>query len=261
MIKVIITPDAHTLAIAASQFIAGRLLRRPNLVLGLATGGTVIDLYSELVRRYKAGEIDFNHVTTFNLDEYVGLPPYHPQSYQTFMFKHLFSHINIPRSHIHLLNGMAQDTKRECRDYETAIAATGGIDLQILGIGRNGHIAFNEPGAKRNSRTRKVRLSDDTIAANGDGRFFKNSNVVPHEALSMGIETIMEAREILLLATGSGKSLAIKRALQEPPSDDLPASFLQTHPACTFILDREASSLLNNQQVTFEIISHERIRA
>lgn len=225
----------------AADRVCERILAKPNLVLGLATGETPLQLYRELVERFGRGDVDFSKVTTFNLDEYLGLPPDHPQSYRYFMDRNLISHINIPRERTHVLDGMTRDAEKTCREYEAAIAEAGGIDIQILGIGGSGHIAFNEPGSTFDSRTRVVDLSEDTIRANSDGRFFKDPAEVPRQALSMGLGTIMEAKEILLLASGKRKANAIRTSLEGLPTPDVPASILQRHRAAHLFIDGAAA--------------------
>ncbi|MBS7609227.1 glucosamine-6-phosphate deaminase [Candidatus Bathyarchaeota archaeon] len=243
--KVIIVKDYGELSQRASFMIADALKRKRPFVLGLATGGTPEGCYRELVRMHGAGCLDFSHVITFNLDEYVGIPPYHPNSYRYYMEEKLFRHINIDRKNIHFLNSMARDLEAECQAYEEAIKAVGGIDLQVLGIGRNGHIAFNEPGSPIDSRTRVVTLSDETRIANS--RFFSSLDEVPKKALTMGIGTILEARRILLLASGPTKAEAIKAAVEGPITPNVPASFLRIHKDSTFIVDREAGCLLGSR--------------
>lgn len=244
-IRIIVKDTGDDVARAAADLIISRIKAKPAFTLGCATGGTVLPLYEELIRRHIADGVDFSRVTTFNLDEYAGLPREHSQSYWTFMHEQLFSKLNIPRDHVHILNGAANDLDDECTRFEKSIKDAGGIDLQILGIGRNGHIAFNEPGSSPESRTRVVQLADDTIAANSDGRFFKDAAEVPKQALTMGIGTILDAREIILLATGTGKAEAVNAAMHGPTTPDVPASFLQSHPHTTFIVDAQAATKLH----------------
>ncbi|RLI23840.1 glucosamine-6-phosphate deaminase, partial [Candidatus Bathyarchaeota archaeon] len=186
--------------------------------------------------------LSFSRVTTFNLDEYVGLPPDHPQSYHYYMFHNLFDHVDVRRENVHIPDGMAENLDEECRRYEEAIKEAGGIDLQLLGIGRNGHIGFNEPGSPFDSRTRVVKLSEQTRKDNA--RFFNSIDEVPTHAITMGIGTIMEARRIILIASGEAKAEAIAKAVKGPKTVDVPASALQDHPDCLFIIDKEAASLL-----------------
>src|SRR3954463_7165974 len=196
------------MAVAAAREVANVLNAKPNAVLGMATGSTPLGLYQELVRLHKKGELDFSHVTTFNLDEYVGLPITHPQSYHHFMHEHLFRHINIPPQNIHIPSGTTTNYRAFCEWYETRIKECGGIDLQILGIGTDGHIGFNEPGSSLTSRTRIKTLTRQTRLDNA--RFFGNVlDAVPTHCLTQGLATIMSARHVLLVATGPGKAEAV----------------------------------------------------
>lgn len=224
------------LSLAAAELVASRLKKRPYLVLGLPTGVTPIGLYENLVEVYNKGAADFLEVTTFNLDEYCGLSPEHPESYRAFMERHLFGLINIPfgQTHFPLCD------EKSCMAYEEMITVSGGIDLQILGIGRNGHIGFNEPGSAFDSRSRVVRLTEATTQNNA--QFFGSVHAVPKMAATMGIGTIMEAGEILLLASGSGKAEIIKKALKGPVTPEIPASILQRHKKFTVILDQESAA-------------------
>ena len=236
-VKICDTPD--DVARAAASEITGLVRQKPDAVLGLATGSTPVKTYAELVRMNQEG-LSFSGLTTFNLDEYWGLDGTHPQSYRYFMNHAFFADTDIQMWNTHVPNGMAVDADLECEAFETRIRACGGVDLWLLGIGRNGHIAFNEPGSAPDSRTRLVDLTESTIAANS--RFFERVEDVPKQALTAGIATICEAKRIILLATGKDKAKAIARAVQGVPHSSCPASFLQTHSDCTFILDREAAS-------------------
>jgi glucosamine-6-phosphate deaminase len=239
--RVTVFPDSHT----AARVVAARLaaaLAQPGLVLGLATGRTPIALYRELASLTAARGLDWSSVTTFNLDEFVGIPPEHPGSYRQFMQQHLFQHVNVPADRINFLHGM-DDPVAECRRYEQAIAAAGGIDVQILGIGTNGHIGFNEPGRALQSRTHRVRLEPDTRVSNAS-LFGGDPGRVPAEALSMGMATILQARSIVLLANGGDKAACIERTVNGPLTTDLPASFLQLHHDVDIILDAEAAGRL-----------------
>lgn len=236
-VKICDTPD--DVARIAALEIAALIHQKPGAVLGLATGSTPVKTYAELVRMNREG-LSFSRLTTFNLDEYWGLDGGHPQSYRHFMNHTFFDGTDIQLWNTHVPNGMAVDAGLECEAFEARIRACGGVDLWLLGIGRNGHIAFNEPGSAPDSRTRLVDLTESTIAANS--RFFERVDDVPKQALTAGIATICEARRILLLATGTDKAGAIARAVQGAPHPSCPASFLQTHSDCTFILDREAAS-------------------
>lgn len=244
VMKVIIVGSYLEMGERAAKLVQQLLHDKPNAVLGLATGSTPESTYAELVRMSQEKQIDFSHTVTFNLDEYYPIARSNSQSYWDFMHDKLFRHINVNPQHIHVLHGEAQDPVAECASYEEAIGKAGGIDLQILGIGNNGHIAFNEPGSPLTSRTRVVQLDESTIQANS--RYFSSAEDVPKQALSMGMGTIMEARHVILLASGAKKADAIRQSLEGPVTEAIPASILQQHPNCTFILDREAASLLKN---------------
>lgn len=223
-----------------ARHVAGRFLhalRRP-VVLGLATGGTTLPIYAALVEAYRADGASFRYATTFNLDEYVGLARDHPASFARFMRNALFGRVDIDPGYAHLLDGAAPDPAAEAERYERAIGAAGGIDLQLLGIGANGHIGFNEPGSPLGSRTRCVMLTPSTRDAN---RHFFGGETAPAQALTMGIATILEAREIMLAATGARKARAIACAVNGPAIPECPASALQTHPATTIVCDRDAA--------------------
>jgi glucosamine-6-phosphate deaminase len=225
----------------AAESISTLVTQQPGCVLGLPTGSTPIATYAKLVESHNAG-LSFADVATFNLDEYVGLPDKHEQSYHHFMATQLFDHIDIDTDRTHLPDGMADDLDTECQAYENDIANTGGLDLCVLGIGTNGHIAFNEPGCALDSRTRVVGLSPETISTNS--RLFDSPDDVPREAISAGIATILDAKRLLLLAYGGSKAEAVAQALAGPVTSDCPASYLQNHPDCTFLLDTESASLL-----------------
>eukprot|EP01127_Copromyxa_protea_P009818 TRINITY_DN2342_c0_g1_i2.p1 TRINITY_DN2342_c0_g1~~TRINITY_DN2342_c0_g1_i2.p1 ORF type:complete len:252 (+),score=54.97 TRINITY_DN2342_c0_g1_i2:77-757(+) len=217
----------------------------PQAVLGLATGSTPEATYAELARRHKEDNLSFAKVKTFNLDEYWGLDGDHEQSYRHFMNQKLFNHIDIKLWNTHTLNGKASNAELECQAYETKILASGGVDLWLLGVGTNGHIAFNEPGSSVDSKTRMVGLTPATIKANSDGRFFSDAKDVPRCALTAGVATILQSRKLILLATGKHKANAMKQAIHGDFTSEVPASLLQVHPDCTFILDKEAASELN----------------
>lgn len=225
---------------AARQY-AALLAKKPDAVLGFATGSTPLTLYAELVKSCQKGELSFRAAKTFNLDEYVGLDENDPQSYRYFMNKNLFSKIDIPIENTHVPSGKIA-TERQAEEYEEAIQSAGGIDLQLLGIGRNGHIGFNEPGTPFGSVTHRVRLSENTRAANA--RFFRSIDEVPAEAVSMGIKTVMNARSIILFAQGASKAETIRAALKGPVTEDVPASILQLHPFVTLYLDEQAAKYL-----------------
>ncbi len=247
-IKLKVCETSAEVAVEASEIIANLVRVRSDPVIGLATGSTPEQTYARLAELHHSEGLEFRRVTSFNLDEYWGLDGDHDQSYRYFMNDRLFRKIDIRPWNTHVLNGAAANPDLECRAFETRILAAGGIDLWLLGIGTNGHVAFNEPGSAVDSRTRLVNLAPSTIEANSDGRFFKDAASVPRFALSAGIGTIRAARRILLLATGARKAGAVARALEGPPTTDCPASLLQSHPDCTFIVDREAASELASGQ-------------
>ena len=240
-IRVFSNPDALGRALALD--IARRLADAPDSVLGLPTGRTPIPLYRELVQLCSAGRADFSRAATFNLDEFLGLDPRDPRSYRAFMQRHLFDHINLPPRRIQFLNGVARDVERECRRYEHAIDRAGGIDLQILGLGMNGHIGFNEPARALVASTHCTRLKPATRRANAS--FFDNRvSAVPREALSMGMATILHAARIVLVATGATKARCVQRTLEGPVTPRLPASFLQLHRHVEVWVDRGAAGNL-----------------
>ncbi|WP_299940317.1 glucosamine-6-phosphate deaminase [uncultured Microbulbifer sp.] len=242
--KVVIQEDAAGVASYGADLFRDQLWRKPDSVLGLATGSTPFSLYRLLIESNRRGEISFARATSFNLDEYMDLPPEHPQSYRHFMQKHLFAHIDIDPARTHVPPGNALDPIRACTDYERAIGAAGGIDIQLLGIGRNGHIGFNEPTSCLTSRTRVKTLTRETIDDNA--RFFAEGEPQPHLSITMGIGTIMEARLVVLLATGESKASAIKAMVEGPVSAWCPASALQMHPATVVIIDRAAAGALSD---------------
>ena len=228
--------------VAARLVVAGQLYLKPNSVLGLATGSTPEGMYAELVKVHNNVGLDFSDVISFNLDEYIGLNKDNEQSYYYFMHKHLFDHVNIKPENIHIPNGNPENLVEECKKYDELIEAKGGIDLQILGIGQNAHIGFNEPDIKFEATTHKVKLDEETIEANS--RFFDNKDDVPKYAISMGIKTIMLAKKIILLASGKNKAQAIYKAIYGSVRPDAPASILQLHRDVVVIVDKEAASLL-----------------
>ncbi|MCL2402184.1 MAG: glucosamine-6-phosphate deaminase [Oscillospiraceae bacterium] len=215
----------------AANIISAQILLHPNSNLGLATGSTPIGIYERLVEAYDLGDLDFSGVTTFNLDEYCGLSENDPQSYHYYMNEHLFSKVNIDRANAHVPKGNTGDADLECKRYETLITAGGGIDLQLLGIGNNGHIGFNEPSTVFEKDTHCVSLDEGTILANA--RFFDNPSDVPRQAITMGIGTIMQAKKILLVA--NGKTEILNKSLYGPITPNIPASILQLHPDLTVI--------------------------
>ena len=244
-------PDEYQLARDLAELIAGALRRRPNLVLGLPTGRTPIALYAELVRRARAGAIDFSRATTFNLDEFLGLPATHPGSYRQFMERHLFAHVGLSEPRVHFLDGTAPDPAEECARYERAIEAAGGIGLQVLGIGSNGHIGFNEPASELAARTHAVRLRPETRRANAE--FFGGDIAqVPEQALSMGMATILHAERLVLIATGERKAECVRRMIDGPLTTELPASFLQVHRDALVMLDAPAGARLEMEIEKFQ---------
>ena len=237
--EVIIQRSYEEMSRSAAQIVVEVLNTKPNAVLGMATGSTPLGLYQELVRLHKAEQIDFSRVTTFNLDEYVGLPMNHPQSYHYFMHEHFFQHVNIPRHNINIPSGTTSNYPAFCQWYEQRIAECGGIDLQILGIGSDGHIAFNEPGSSLSSRTRLKTLSKQTIDDNA--RFFDAREDVPVYAITMGVGTILDARKLVLVASGKHKAKAIAQAVEGPVTSMVTASALQLHRDAIVITDQEAA--------------------
>ena len=236
--KVIIDSAQNIAAMAAQQYVA-LLKRKPNAILGGATGSTPLGLYAELVRLNKAGEISFKDASSFNLDEYVGLDGTHDQSYRYFMDHNLFDHIDIDKSRTRVPSGIDVSDPAA---YDNEIEAAGGVDLQLLGIGNNGHIGFNEPGTPFGSLTHIVELTESTREANK--RFFKSIDEVPTHAVTMGVKTVMQARSIILMAIGPAKAPIMKEMLQGPVTENVPASVLQLHPDVTVYMDYEAAKLL-----------------
>ncbi len=236
--EIIIQPNADDAAAVAARIVAKLLRHQPDAVLGLATGSTPLRLYRLLIDM----QLDWSRVTTFNLDEYIGLPREHPQSYHSFMWENLFSHIDINPANIHIPDGNAADIPASCKAYESSIAQAGGIDLQVLGIGTDGHIGFNEPASSLSSRTRIKTLTRRTCMDNA--RFFGTAEEVPHHVITMGIGTIMESRMNLLLAFGEGKADAVAGAAEGPITASNPASILQMHPDTKVCLDTPAASRL-----------------
>ena len=227
---------------AAATLIGARILQEPGCVLGLATGSSPIPTYRQLIRMHREGVLDFSQVTSFNLDEYVGIPETHPCSYHAFMRQYLFDQININPASIHIPDGNAPALEKAANAYDAAIAEAGGIDVQLLGIGRNGHIGFNEPGEQFVYGCHVVELKQSTIDANA--RFFASEDDVPRRAVSMGIGSIMNAKQVLLIATGEDKADAVRRSLREDVAPHVQASILRTHPDVIFLLDDAAASQL-----------------
>lgn len=242
--RIIIAKNYEDMGKKAANIVAGQVFLNPQSILGLATGSTPLSMYNQLIKMHKEVELDFSQVKTFNLDEYVGLPEEDTNSYHYYMSNNLFNHINIKRENIHIPNGMAKDIDKECSEYEETIKNSGGMDLQILGIGNNGHIGFNEPDLKFEATTHLVKLDEETIEANS--RFFKTITDVPKCAVSMGIKTIMHAKKIILLANGSSKAEILAKALYGGITPEVPASILQLHPDVTVIVDEAAAVCLKD---------------
>lgn len=240
--ELIVASSYEEMSRLAADMLSGIVSAKPNCVLGLATGTTPIGLYADLVSDYEAGKISFAGVTTFNLDEYRGLDGDHPQSYRYFMRHNLFDHVDIDLGRTHTPDVACADEKEASDAYEHAISEAGGVDIQLLGIGHNGHIGFNEPGEEFSKVTHTVKLTSTTRYANS--RLFDSIDEVPTEARTMGIGTIMRARKILLVANGEGKARIVKEAIEGPVTPKVPASILQFHPDVTVIVDPQAGSLL-----------------
>lgn len=243
--QVIIVKDYDEIGKRAAKIVTDEIMKKPDMVLGLAAGSSPLGLYKELIHLYKHKKLDFSQITTFNLDEYVGLSPDHGNSFYHFIFDNFLKHINISQKRIYFSNGIVKDFDTHCKTYEETIKKVGGIDLQILGIGRDGHIGFNEPGSSLGSRTRVKTLSKETIKDNA--RFFKNESEVPRFAITMGVGTIMEAKKVLLLANGKDKANAIAKCIEGPISAEVTASALQIHPHVIIIIDEDAASKLKRK--------------
>jgi glucosamine-6-phosphate deaminase len=241
--EIIISETHEQMSKAAGKAVAELLNSKPNAVLGLATGSTPLGLYKEMARMHKSEGLDFSQVTTFNLDEYVGLKKDHPQSYHYFMYENLFKHINIPAQNTYVPSGTTDNYAAFCAWYERRIKECGGIDLQVLGVGSDGHIGFNEPSSSLGSRTRIKTLAQPTIQDNA--RFFEKIADVPIYAITMGVGTILEARKILFLANGANKADAVAKAIEGPVTSMITASALQLHPDVTACIDRPAAGRLS----------------
>ena len=236
--KIIRTKDYQDMSRKAANIISAQVIMKPNCVLGLATGSTPIGTYDQLVEWYNKGDLDFSEVTTVNLDEYKGLPRTNDQSYYYFMHQHLFDRVNIDPERTNVPNGMEPDAEKECGRYEELIRSLGGVDLQLLGLGHNGHIGFNEPGEAFEKETHCVDLTESTIEANK--RFFASADDVPKQAYTMGIKTIMQAKKILIVVNGENKADIVKRAFFGPVTPEVPASILQLHNDVTLVGDEAA---------------------
>jgi glucosamine-6-phosphate deaminase len=250
-VRVIIEADSDAASRRAARFVADLVRKKPNCVLGLATGSTPLAAYRELVRLHREEKLDFSEVTTFNLDEYVGLGPAHPQSYRAFMQQNLFDHLNLQPGRTHVPDGRALDFELHARQYEQRIKDAGGIDLQVLGLGSDGHIAFNEPGSSLGSRTRLKTLASETIRDNA--RFFGGEDKVPRLAVTMGVGTILESRRCLLLAFGSHKAAAVRDTVEGPITAQVTASALQLHREVICVFDEAAAGQLARKTYYAEV--------
>lgn len=238
-----IYPSADAVAGVTADILADLVRTKQDCVLGLSTGSSPLSTYARLIQIHREDGLCFARTRTFNLDEYVGLCGSHEQSYRAYMDRHLFDHIDVPIEHTDVMDGCADSLDAECDRFERAVAEAGSVDVWLLGIGVNGHIAFNEPGTDPSSRTRSITLAPETIQANS--RFFDNPSQVPKQALTAGIATILDGRRILLIATGESKAAPVRDAIEGPVDPTCPASHLQLHTDCTFILDEPAACLLN----------------
>ena len=240
--RIIRTKNYDEMSRKAAAIIAAQVIHKPDCVLGLATGGTPVGTYKNLVEWYKSGDLDFSEVSTVNLDEYRGLPREHRESYWSFMHRNLFDHVNIPKDRINLPDGTNMDAEAECKRYDAVIASLGGVDLQLLGIGHDGHIGFNEPSDAFDMGTHCVDLTEETIEANK--RFFASRDEVPRQAYTMGTHTIMSARKVLMIVSGRDKAEIIKKAFFGPVTPHVPESILQMHPNFVLVADEDALSLV-----------------
>ena len=253
--EIIIQPTPSAGSVIAARIIAKLVRSKPDCVLGLATGSTPLATYRELVRMHREESLDFSNVTTFNLDEYVGLAPEHPQSYHAFMDENLFRHINVAPGNTHIPDGTVADVPAECARYEASIIAAGGIDVQLLGIGTDGHIGFNEPTSSLASRTRIKTLTEQTRADNA--RFFEGDlSKVPVHCITMGVGTIMDCRQVIMLAFGPNKAQAIAEAVEGPITSMNPASVLQMHPVAKCIIDEPAAGKLTKNDYYRWVYDH-----
>ena len=238
--KIYVSDDYKDMSRKAANIVSAHVILNPACVLGLATGSTPIGMYKQLIDWYNKGDLDFSQVKSVNLDEYVGLAPTHDQSYRYFMQHNLFDHVNIDPANTNVPNGLASDPEAECERYNQVIRSMGGIDIQVLGMGHNGHIGFNEPGQAFELETHVVNLTDRTIEANA--RFFASKDEVPKRAITMGIKSIMQARQILVVVSGEDKADIVKKAFFRPVEPQVPASILQMHPNVVLCGDKAALS-------------------
>lgn len=234
--------DYKDLSRKAANIIAAQMILKPDCTLGLATGSSPVGTYEQLIERFKDGDLDFSRITSVNLDEYKGLAPDNDQSYRYFMNTNLFNHVNVDKAHTFVPDGLEPDAGKACREYDDIIENVGGIDLQLLGLGHNGHIGFNEPADSFSKGTNCVDLTESTIEANK--RFFESEANVPRQAYTMGIRTIMLAKKILVVVSGKDKAEILKKVVCGPVTPEVPASVLQLHPDVTIVADSEACSLL-----------------
>lgn len=240
--RLIVTKNYDEMSKVAANEMAESIKSNPEIVLGLATGGTPVGMYKELIKMYNEGELDFSKVTSINLDEYVGLSGDHDQSYRYFMNTNLFNHINIDKNKTFVPNGLAENIEEECKSYDARIQEMGGIDVQLLGLGANGHIGFNEPGEELSVGTHLTDLKESTIEANA--RFFDSIDDVPREAITMGLGGIMKAKKIMVIASGEGKAEVVKAMMSGKITTEIPATMLQMHSNVVLIVDEDASKLL-----------------
>lgn len=238
--KIYVSDDYKDMSRKAANIVSAHVILNPSCVLGLATGSTPIGMYKQLIDWYNKGDLDFGQVKSVNLDEYVGLAPTHDQSYRYFMQHNLFDHVNIDPANTNVPNGLASDPEAECERYNQIIRSMGGIDVQVLGMGHNGHIGFNEPGHAFELETHVVNLTERTIEANA--RFFASKDEVPKRAITMGIKSIMQARQILVVVSGEDKAEIVKKAFYGPVVPEVPASILQMHPNVVLCGDKAALS-------------------
>lgn len=245
--KTIVVENYEEMSSRAAEILEQQVSENPHAVLGLATGSTPLGLYARMIEGHEQRGISYKHVQTFNLDEYLGINKNHPNSYRMFMLENLFKHLDISVSHTYIPNGQAHSVEEECRRYEALLDRIGPIDLQILGMGTNGHIGFNEPGTAEDSLTHCIELDESTRKNNA--RFFESLEEVPTHAITMGIASIMKSKKILLLVSGSEKAQAVKTLLEKKVSEEFPASFLWKHADVTLIADREAYHLVESERL------------